>query len=159
MVAASALCVSIGSYLFQPNAFIFFGILHMIAAAWVMGILALRLPVFGIAALALIIAIVPYIWRSDVFLHPALIWLGLHVTPVVALDYVPVFPWLSPFLFGMACAKWASGRVWWHRFSMMAPDRRWARPLAWPGRYSLLIYLLHQPVLISAFMAWVFLSG
>jgi uncharacterized membrane protein len=57
-------------------------------------------------------------------------------------DYFPLLPWLFLFLFG----AWLGGRV----TGGGGPD--WLRvkvppALTWPGRHSLLLYLVHQPIL------------
>jgi len=74
-----------------------------------------------------------------------LYFLGFHSEAFYSADYVPLFPWLFVYLLG----AWLGGRL------IRNPESRWRRcsvpaALTWPGRHSLLIYLLHQPVLYGA---------
>jgi uncharacterized membrane protein len=66
-------------------------------------------------------------------------------------DYVPVLPWLGVMLWGEAAGQWLLLR---RPALMRGPIAGVARPLAWLGRWSLSFYMVHQPVLIGALMAW-----
>ena len=67
--------------------------------------------------------------------------------PVTA-DYEPFFPWFAPFLAGMAVARIFETQRSWPRIEPRA--NAVLNALAWPGRHSLAIYLIHQPLLIGA---------
>lgn len=145
MIAGAALLVTIGTRLAMPQTFVFFGILHSIAAASLFGLAFLRLPAaFTLAAAAGVFAIsrLPHNASFDV----PLFWpLGLSTNAPPAIDYVPLFPWLAPFLAGLALAKLGSAAGLRSRLMRnTAPG-----PFTWPGRHSLAIYLIHQPVLIG----------
>lgn len=147
-VAGAAVLVSIGTYVAFPHAFVFFGILHSIALCSLLGLAALRLPVLAIAALAVAVFYAPNLLTSDAFNAPYWWWTGLQTARVSTVDYEPIFPWFAPFLMGMAASKWATGAGLWARLSTPTPSR--ASQLAGlPGRHSLLIYLVHQPILIA----------
>ena len=61
------------------------------------------------------------------------------------------FPWLGVMLWGVAAGQWLMrARPQWLQVRVPAP----ARPLVTLGRWSLTWYMLHQPVLIGALMAW-----
>jgi uncharacterized membrane protein len=61
-------------------------------------------------------------------------------------DHVPLLPWFGVVLVGVALgAALPRARVALDRMGRLSP--RW---LGWLGRHSLLIYLVHQPVLIGA---------
>lgn len=129
-----------------PGEYIFFGILHSIAAASVLGLLFLRLPVLLNLVLGVAVIVLPALWRSHVFDAPWLLWLGLGTVTPISNDYEPLFPWFGPVLLGMAAV-----RLW---LRLDTPGGAWgggavARPLRWAGRHSLAFYLLHQPVLIG----------
>ncbi|MBY4891673.1 DUF1624 domain-containing protein [Rhodobacteraceae bacterium N5(2021)] len=148
IIAGAALLVSIGTYIAFPHAFVFFGILHSIALCSLLGLAALRLPVVAIAALAVAVFYAPDYLRSDAFNAPYWWWTGLQTIPLSTVDYEPVFPWFAAFLMGMAASKWAAHVGLWARLSTPTPSRT-AHLAGLPGRHSLLIYLVHQPVLIA----------
>ena len=149
-IAAAALLVTAGTYIAIPQAFIFFGILHAMAAASLVGLLFLRVPplLTAIAAIAAIAA--PNYLRSELFDTPFLWWVGLGSRPPVSFDYVPLLPWLGPFLLGMAAARLGSGwlALRQNRLGISATNPV-KTVLIFLGRHSLVFYLLHQPVLIA----------
>ena len=153
MVAGAALVITVATWFMFPDAFIYFGILHQIALASLLGLAFLRLPWPVTAAIAATVIALPFFWRSETFAHPALLWTGLAPVPRHSNDYVPLCPWFGAFLAGMALAKlWLAHapQAWRERLtSVHLPG--W---LTWPGRHSLAVYLVHQPLLIGLVWAW-----
>lgn len=183
-VAACAVLVSVGSAFMFPNSFIYFGVLHGLAimlivarlsAGWRAGLWWL-----GWGAL-LMFFIAPYlIGTSDrllFFNEKYANWLGFVSRKPVTEDYVPLLPWLAAVWWGMAAGRWIQlHRPHWltgapggvspaapsAAMVSLPPARRmdaFVRFIAWPGRWSLSYYMLHQPVLIGVLMAWVAWSG
>jgi len=148
IIAAAAAAVTAGTYVAFPDAFVFFGILHSIALCSLLGLAVLRLPIAVIAVLAVTVFFAPDVARSDVFNAPWFWWTGLQTMPLRTVDYEPIFPWFAPFLAGIAMAKLASQSGVLAAFTTDSPGRA-ARLAGLPGRHSLIIYLLHQPVLIG----------
>jgi uncharacterized membrane protein len=147
-IAAAAGLVTLATWAAFPGSFVFFGILHCIAAASVIGLAFLRLPA-AVTLLAALLALgFPAVLRGPAFDAPWLLWLGLATGVPPTFDYVPVLPWLAPFLAGLALAKIAA-RAGGLRPRGVPPSRL-AMALGWPGRHSLAVYLLHQPVLLAA---------
>ena len=158
-IAGCALLVSAGSYLMFPRSFIYFGVLHGMAAMlplaratagwgrglWLAGAVALALPWAAQWALAGPLA--------DVAAHfnaRSLNWLGLVSRKPFTEDYEPVLPWLGVMWWGLACGRWLLA----HRPGCL--EVRVPRPLrglAVLGRWSLSYYMLHQPVLIGLLLA------
>ncbi len=70
--------------------------------------------------------------------------LGFRYAGFYSSDYFPLLPWFFLFLIG----TWAGGRLK-ERQDSWPPILRRRLPAAvtWPGRHSLILYLLHQPVL------------
>ncbi len=147
VVASAALAVTLGTYAVMPGQFVFFGILHAIAAFSVLGLAVLRLPVAVTVALAGAVAMLPGVWTGPAFDAPALLWLGLSTVRPTAMDFEPLFPWFAPFLAGMAAARLADRAG--VGTALSRPPGPLAARLAWPGRHSLAIYLVHQPVLLG----------
>lgn len=64
--------------------------------------------------------------------------LGFITEEFYSSDFYPLLPWVFVFLFGTWLGGYIKSRE--HRLKLPAA-------LTWPGRHSLLIYLLHQPVI------------
>lgn len=148
MVAGAAAAISLVTWFAVPNGFIFFGILHQIALASLLGLAFLRLPALVTLAAAALVVAAPHFLRSPAFDHPALWWLGLAPMNPRSNDYVPVFPWFGAVLCGIAAAKVCATRGWLERIASL-PTPAWQRQLVFLGRHSLAFYLIHQPVLIG----------
>jgi uncharacterized membrane protein len=145
LIAASAILVSIGSYLAFPRTFITFGILHAIAVSSV-----LARPLLGYPRLALILGVaiitLGVTVQLPLFDRPWLNWVGLMTHKPATEDYVPLFPWFGAVLVGIALGA-AMPRLQ----PLLAKADRWSPSgLAWLGRHSLIIYLVHQPLLLGA---------
>lgn len=145
-IAAGAALVTLGTWFAFPQYFVFYGILHSIAVSSLIGLAFLRLPAaLTLAAAALAFAL-PDLWRSPAFDGP-LAFIGLFETRPLTVDFLPILPWVAPMLAGIAVGRLASRFALWPRLAL--PDSPALRRLAWPGRHSLAIYLVHQPVLIG----------
>ena len=160
-IVAAALLVTLGTYLVFPESFVFFGILHCIAAASLLAVpfLFFPWPAALVAAAGALLA--PLFLTSPLFNAPWLSWVGLSTTEPTTNDYQPLLPWSGGVLAGVAFAKFP-GAIQAPLFAQCAAKesaRRTAAALSWLGRHSLAIYLLHQPVLFGVFLALARLSA
>lgn len=154
MVVAAAAIISIATYQAMPQAPIFFGILHSIATASLIGLFLLRVPALILIIAAIAVFIAPFYLRSEFFDATWLWWVGLNENIPKSNDYVPILPWLAPFLLGMVIAKLAIGRDFFNTAKQWNNTNIVVRTLAFLGRYSLVTYLLHQPILLG--IVWFF---
>lgn len=154
-IAGAALLVSLASYGFAGERWIYFGILHFIAVALLLCRLvlyrtqsALWIALLGGTALAAGLLI-----STPAMDALPLDILGFEAHKPPTEDYVPLFPWIGVVLIGLA-----GGVLWKSRdfAPLHALDRLRAlipapvqRTLAGAGRWSLSIYLVHQPVLMG----------
>lgn len=145
-IAAAAALVSAATWIAFPQAFIFFGILHGIAFGTLLGAIVIRLHGLLLLGLAVGVLLVDRSFAFEAMTPRWLAWIGLGDRQPWSMDFVPVFPWMAAVLAGMGVAKLASAAGVWDR---LGPGSGLAQRLAWPGRHSLAIYLVHQPILIG----------
>jgi uncharacterized membrane protein len=145
LIAVCALLVTAGSYFAFPQTFITFGILHCIALSSLLAWPLVRFPLAALFAGLAIIAIGLQV-RLPTFDAPWLNWVGFMTHKPATEDYVPLFPWLGVVLIGVAAGGWLARQEYrpLRRLSRASP--RW---LTWLGRHSLLVYMVHQPVLLG----------
>src|SRR5690606_18242083 len=111
-ICTAAAASSLLTWFISPESFIFFGILHQIAWASVLGLLFLRLPAFLTLIIAALVICAPIYARAEVFNHIWLAWVGLSSVPIRSNDYVPLFPWFGAVLIGIATAQLAEKFNW-----------------------------------------------
>ena len=140
-LSIAALAVSLISLFLFPNSWIYFGILHFIAVASLLGLPLARFP--KVALLLGIILLVGY-WTSLLeSIWPFSFFSSL--LPVNTEDFVPLFPWLGIMYLGIGTAA---------IFPVSKADISPVKPvkfLAAMGRHGLIIYLVHQPILFLGF--------
>jgi len=147
LIITYALLVSMGSYLMFPDSYIYFGILHFIAVASVLGLLFRKFYWFNLlfgSGLLLLDAL----YSNTFFNNPAINWLGLMTYLPHTEDYVPLIPWFGVVLIGMFIGqRWFShNKSSWIQWQARNPL---SKTLAFAGRHSLHIYILHQPIFIG----------
>jgi len=148
MLVLFALAISINSYFMFPGRTIVFGILHFIAFASVVGLLFVRWPgvslVMGIG-----IIILDRAYQHSFFDQAWVHWLGLMTHKPATEDYVPVIPWFGVVLVGIFIGHQLQRALALRFFTTWQSNTPLARGLALAGRHSLLIYVLHQPILFG----------
>lgn len=142
-----ALVVTLGSYVMLPESFIYFGILHFILAASVLGLLFRKYYWFNLI-LGIGLLILDTVASHSLFDNPLINWIGFTTQLPYTEDYVPLVPWFGVVLIGMFIGRrWFNGNTpAWLNWQASNPA---TKTLAFGGRYSLHIYVLHQPIFIG----------
>lgn len=154
IVAGAAIAISIATLFAFPQEWIFFGILHNIALSSLIGLAFLQLPLAFAFAVPILIVIgmaidataIPGMLQSSLFDTRWLAWIGFAEFPPRSNDYVPLFPWLAALLTGIAVARLSIVRGWTGRLAEVQSNDT---ILAKAGRHSLIVYLVHQPILLA----------
>jgi uncharacterized membrane protein len=151
-IAGCAVLVSVGSYLAFPDSWIYFGVLHHIALASILALPFLRAPRVALVLGVVLIALGASAQHTFFDAKPWH-WFGLMTFKPRTEDYVPLLPWFGVALVGIFVGNLLAQPtkqihlVGWHA------DDVFTCTLAWGGRHSLLLYMLHQPFFIGALMA------
>ncbi len=149
ILGGASILVTISTYIEFPTSWVYFGILHFIFVSSLVGLAFLSYP-----RLAIVVAI-------SIFVAYAFGWLRFHSLyillkeplslPRYTQDFVPLFPWFGVVLVGIVIVSYN-----WHKRlpsdSFLSTDTAVNRVLGFMGRHSLLIYLLHIPLIFSIFM-------
>lgn len=124
-----------------------FGILHLIGLSIILAYPFLRFRWLNLVLGALVILIGTGVPRLGLTL-PWLEWLA--PTPGSGVDYAPLFPWFGRVLIGIFLGNTLyAGGV--RRFSLPdASQNALVKVLRLLGENSLLIYLIHQPIMIAS---------
>jgi len=144
-IFALGLLVTLATYLYFPEGFVIFGILHLIGVSVMISPLFFRFGKYNLLLGLLCIAggTLTGSIQGPFWLLP----LGIYPASFVSVDYTPLVPWFGAVLVGMGAGEFLyAGGI--RRFDApRIPD--WiARPVAFLGQHSLVIYLVHQPVII-----------
>jgi len=151
IIAIGALLISIITYVHQPESFVRFGILHLIAVATLLQLPFQRFGTWNVAGALLwwllgnvfLVAIEPlFKYLSIWFLLP----LGIEPLGFLSVDYYPIIPWFAVILLGMGIASWLyplGSKGYFHAIT-------WPNWLLLLGKQSLFVYLVHQPIIYGA---------
>ena len=159
LILGAALVVTAGTFAFAPSTFVYFGVLHAIAVFSLLGLAFLRAPRLAVLALAIVIIALPLFVQSPLFGEKLWSWIGLWDTPPPSEDLVPIFPWFGVALAGIVAARWALESGLAARLAEWKGTSAPAGLLARMGRWSLVIYVLHQPIMIAILMGLAMLTG
>ncbi len=147
---AIGMLVSIVTYVINPDTYVRFGILHLIGAGILLLPFLARLREWN-ALLGIIIIMGAAACRAPtcMILNTSLFLpFGFHPVDFSSVDYFPLIPWFGLMLMGYAAGYFLYVRVTFrrpHYSNLQSPFSI----LAWPGRHALVIYLVHQPVLLT----------
>lgn len=162
--------VSISSYMMFPKSMIFFGILHFIAAASVLGLLFYRWFWVNLGV-GVALIVVGLTMQHPWFDQPGWQWIGLMTHKPVTEDYVPLLPWFGVVLLGLFVGKWifsspppfirlaGLAEPWGKNLVQWQGKTRLSRLLVFGGKHSLPIYMLHQPVFFAILYLFFGLNG
>lgn len=134
--------ISIGSYLAFPHAWIYFGVIHFIVIAIPLSLIFLHIPRIALVLGLIILTVYPLGYLHMDSFHE----LGveyLHI-PRFTVDVVSLSPWFAMVLIGIFVM---------HKniFNIKLRQNKMMKKMSFLGKHSLLIYLLHQPILFAIF--------
>lgn len=152
-LAACAILVTLGSYFMFPESYIFFGILHFILVASLITQWAVNYHWLNLVS-GITIILFGLFFQHTWFNQAAYQWLGLMTFKPITEDYVPIFPWLGVVLLGVFLGQRMMASPQLKNLAASKPTGVKVL-LAWMGQRSLLIYMLHQPILMG--LLWIFL--
>lgn len=149
LLLVSAGMISLLTYMIFSGNFVRFGILHCLFLAGLLSLPFLDARWFVTFVAGLIVISLPFWAKSPFFDGQFWLWTGLGTPDFGSVDYVPLAPWAGIALLGTALVQ---SPVWTRLATPgSSQDSRsaFSVSLRLLGRHSLLVYLLHQPVLFG----------
>jgi len=140
--------ITLITWIFFREGFVSFGVLHLIGLSIILAYPFLKLKFWNLGLGAVIIAVGIMLW-NNFFNFSWLVWLGFMPYNTYIADYFPVLPWFGVVLVGIFLGNLLySGYE--RRFKLLDLSKiPVVKLFCFLGKNSLLIYLIHQPVLIG----------
>lgn len=160
------MALTLGTLIAMPSQLILFGILHFFGTAMLLYHLLQhplsKIPAAPGAAVSMLlffltrslydgfVGLGPFRFAVPAFFYdkPLLFVFGFRCRGISSADYYPLLPWIFLFFAGVFVGRYIrAGRFpgWFYRLHFPR--------LAWIGRHTLWIYLIHQPVLFAVLYA------
>jgi uncharacterized membrane protein len=142
------LVISIITFLYIPRGFVIFGILHFIGISIILSLIFIRYKFINII-FGIVFIILGFYLRSFTFDFNFLIPLGFIPNNFWTIDYFPLLPWFGFILLGISI-----GNLLYPNFKRIYKIRDLSgnsivKTFCFLGRNSLIIYFLHQPIIIG----------
>ncbi len=135
--------ITLVTWLMYPDYFIVFGILHLIGLSIILSIPFLRSKYISLV-IGLILMVAGAFLQMFSFGFPQLLWLGFTPAGFSTFDYWPLLPWFGLMLIGISAGNFGYNK----KRTFKLPELPRTRGLGFLGRHSLVIYLIHQPILL-----------
>ena len=144
------LVMTLVTWVFLREGFVIFGALHLIGISIILAYPFLKLRLWNLLIGILLIFLGLYL-KGLTFNFYWLVWLGFKPAHFYTVDYFPLLPWFGVILVGLFF-----GNLFYPDYSrkFQLPDFSdfsIIKSFCFLGKHSLLIYLLHQPLMIAVF--------
>ena len=141
------LLITIATFIFIPQEFIIFGVLHFIGISIILAYPFLKRKSLNLF-LGIIFIIMGIYLGNFTFDFSWLVWLGFIPNTLQTVDYFPLLPWFGVVLIGLFFGN-ILYKDYIRQFEIPDLSKNYIiRIFTFLGRNSLIIYLIHQPILI-----------
>ena len=152
MIFFIGILITIITWSYPHDGFIVFGVLHCIGLSIILSYPFLRLfyinLILGISLILIGIFLTQFSFNFNY-----LLFLGFRPSGFYTLDYFPLLPWFGVVLIGIFIGKLFYKKDQINAKSSYLSETFAVKKLTFLGRHSLIIYLIHQPILIAIILA------
>jgi len=144
----ASLTVTITTYMMFPHSWVYFGILHFILIASLITISLLKFP--KVLQLFVVLIAVGTLTKT---LHMHGLYAELQIPlslPTHTEDLLPLFPWIAVVFIGAIIVHYGLHKTIFTS-RIFNTSSKFQQILKKMGQHSLLIYLIHQPIIFGAF--------
>lgn len=142
------LLITLITWRFLNEGYVIFGVLHCIGLSIILGYLFINFRYFNLI-FGFVLIFIGLILKNFTFNFQWLIWLGFKPTLFYTLDYFPLLPWFGVILIGIFL-----GNILYPKHSRIfklidLSELKIIRLFGYLGQNALIIYFIHQPILLS----------
>jgi len=150
MVFAVGLGVTAVTYFTFPDTYVRFGILHFLGVSMMLFPLLKRINNVVLLGLAVVSVILGFAFADLRFSNGLLLPLGIRYNGFNSVDYYPLFPYLAATILGVIAYK-----KWYYKRKSLFPFYWSPFLIQWISRNALVIYLVHQPIILGVLFMFV----
>lgn len=149
-LAATSILITLVSVYMNPQSWIYFGVIHFITVALPASLLFIHKPYLALfLGLGIIVGYISGLLNLQLFWE----WSVSNINiPKYTVDMVSFIPWFGVVLIGIFVAHL-------NLFGLTIKANNLTRLVCWLGKHSLIIYLIHQPILFAGFNVFKFLAA
>ena len=152
LILSGGILITTATSIMLNDGVIHFGILHLIGLSIILSIPLLKLKWFNV--ILGVICVIAGIYIETIRINsPYLLWLGFKPSFYYSLDYFPLLPWFGIVLIGIFLGNYFySGYK--RRYKLMDVEKNiLIKKINFMGKHSLIIYFIHQPIIIISMIA------
>lgn len=128
-IAVGAIIISIVTYILFPKSWVYFGTLHCIATASLLGLPLVNRTRLALALAVLILVSMPFFGLSFKNLSA--------LASVKSMDFIPIYPWFAAVCLGIFLSDWLKSVQYQFNIPLLKKC----------SHHAFVIYVIHQPVL------------
>jgi len=136
--------ITVVTYLVMKDMYVRFGILHFLGVTMILSTFLYSLSSRMLWGLAGSSALLGFWFKGQVLETSLFIPFGLIYKEFGSMDYYPIFPYVAVTLLGILAYR----HLYAQRVEPLFRYRLNCKPILWLSRNSLVIYLLHQPIIL-----------
>lgn len=133
------------TYIAVPGSNIVFGILQFLGVCFLLYPVFKNISPYVLAATGMAIILAGEFTSQLSVSHNWLVPLGFWGPSFSSVDYFPLIPWFGVFLLGISIRK----LVYKKQRSLITASNKYFRPFVAVGRHTLIVYLIHQPIILT----------
>lgn len=152
------LIITLVTFIFMKQGFVLFGVLHFIGFSIILSYPFLKLKYLNLLLAVPIIVLGLYLFSIS-FNFSWLLWIGLKPHGFYTIDYFPLLPYFGIILIGIFLGGILYPKAM-RAFKLKdSPKSTSVKFIDYLGKKSLLIYVIHQPVIIGIIIGLTFLRN
>ncbi len=153
LIFAGGMVITLVTWLYLPQEYIVFGVLHCIGVSIILAYPFIELRVTALLLGSICIVSGVYLLTTVTVDFPWLLWAGFTPQNFATLDYFPLLPWFGVILIGIFLGL-SLYQGYTRKFNFPDySDKKVVKGMSLLGRHSLLIYFIHQPILLGMLAA------